>query len=60
MEINRRNVLSLQVARALINPLNADLNRIYQLLALLGAQPILYISGVGVNAIICSQIAVKF
>jgi len=32
-----------------INPLNAELNPIYHLLALLGAHPILHISGVRVN-----------
>ena len=31
------------------NPLNADLNSIYHFLALLGAHPILHISGVRVN-----------
>jgi hypothetical protein len=33
------------------NPLNAKLNAIYNLLALLGAHPILHISGVRVNKV---------
>jgi len=33
----------------IINPLNAELNPIYHLLALLGAHPILHISRIGVN-----------
>jgi hypothetical protein len=33
----------------IINPLNAELNPIYHLLALLGARPILHISGVRVK-----------
>jgi hypothetical protein len=33
-----------------VNPLNAELNPIYHLLALLGAHPVLHISGVRVKA----------
>jgi len=33
----------------MINPLNAELNPIYHLLALLGAHPILHVSGVRVK-----------
>jgi len=34
----------------MVNPLNAELNSIYHFLALLGAHPILHISGVRVKA----------
>jgi hypothetical protein len=34
---------------AVLNPLNAELNPIYHFLALLGAHPILHVSGVRVN-----------
>jgi hypothetical protein len=35
----------------LLNPLNADLNPIYHLLALLGAHPIFHISRIRVNVV---------
>jgi hypothetical protein len=39
----------LYIGRTVLNPLNAELNPMYNLLALLGAHPILNISGVRVK-----------
>jgi hypothetical protein len=46
----KRLCLSKQQARkSSVNPLNAELNPIYHFLALLGAHPILHVSGVRVK-----------
>jgi len=39
----------LYIGRTVLNPLNAELNPIYHFLTLLGAHPILHISGVRVK-----------
>jgi len=46
-------------ARSCINPLNAELNPIFQLLALLGAHPILHVSRIRVNTIVLLRMSTE-
>jgi hypothetical protein len=46
---NKPTLISTTMSKRLINPLNAELNLFYHLLALLGAHPILHISRIKVS-----------
>ena len=45
--------------RSCINPLNAELNTICHLLALLGAYPILHVSRIRVNTIVLLRMSIE-